>query len=181
MSSAQSTETRGAWLWRKLAAIFGAKFLDMWANIDPADVQAEWTHATHGLPREALMRGVGACYHMRYVPTLPEFLEACRGQPAIANRALTDETNRTPPDEARAKLKDIAKSITRSAPVAGQGIAWAHRLIGRAEHGEHITATQLEHARAAIAAWETTHGTANAQGEGEPLREPGCDDELEAL
>jgi hypothetical protein len=176
--SSQSTETRGQWLWRKLGAIFGARFLDMWANIDPADVQTEWTSALHGLPREALQRGVSACYHMRQPPTLPEFLEACRAQPAMyANRTLTDETNRTPPDEARARLAEAAAAIAKTEP----GIAWAYRLIERADLGEPVTVTQLEHARAAIAAWETTHGTANAQGEGEPLREPGCDDELEAL
>jgi len=185
MSSSQSTESRGVWLWRKMAAVFGARFLDMWRDVDPVDVQAEWSHALHGMSRDALQRGTTALWHMRYPPTLPEFLEACRGQSSTVP-ALTDDSNRTPSVEARAQLAGIADAVsTAMHQRSGDHVAWARLLIARHERGESITSRQLQHAREAIAVWDTTHGTAQPQGEGEPIREPearptrepGCDDE----
>jgi hypothetical protein len=190
MSSAQSTETRGAWLWRKMAAIYGVRFLDMWAGVDPLDVQAEWTTALQGIPRERLMRGISGLWHTRNVPTLPEFIALCEPQPAMYTpHTMLPDDCRTPSDEARAKLADIAKSITRSAPVVDRGIAWAQRIVDEAAAGRVLPGNRLEVARAAIDVWMLTHGTATAHAreperEHEPLhgqpsqREPGCDDEV---
>jgi hypothetical protein len=168
MSSSQSTESRGAWLFRKMAGIFGARFVDMWRDVDPVDAHATWTQATRELSREALQRGIATCYHMRAAPTLPEFLAACSAQPAIvANRTLTDETNRTPAPVARERLAEAMGMIGGMTP----GIAWAYRLIERSERGEHITTLQLVHAREAIEAWSITHTRIERE------REPGCDDD----
>jgi hypothetical protein len=170
MSSAQSTETRGEWLWRKLGAIFGTRFLDMWGCVDARDVQAEWTNALHGMSREALQRGVAACYHMRAVPTLPEFLEACSPPPAMyrsAAPALTDESTRTPSHEARAHLAAIAKRIVMREP----GIAWARRIVDEAARGYVLPGNRLQVALDAIKNWEATHHFIERE------REPGSDDE----
>jgi hypothetical protein len=169
MSSAQSTETRGEWLWRKLGAIFGTKFLDMWGCVDARDVQAEWTNALRGISREALQRGVAACYHMRAVPTLPEFLDACSPPPAMyrpAAAALTDDSTRTPSHEARAQLAQIAKRIGMREP----GIAWARRTVDDAQSGRVLPGNRLQVAIDALSTWEATHGVMRG-------REPGCDDE----
>jgi hypothetical protein len=164
--SSQSTETRGAWLWRKMATIYGARFLDLWQAVDPADVQAEWSHALQGMSREALMRGIRKLYVTRYAPTLPEFIELCAPPPPMYRQptlALTDE-RRTPPGEAReqlAQLREIADTVTREAPAtaaAGGGLAWAYRILQRAAEGEPITPRQIYVAREAIEAAHGIHG-----------------------
>jgi hypothetical protein len=194
MSSNESTETRGGWLWRRLAAIFGARFLDMWRDIDPAEVQAEWSTATRGLSREALMRGISACYHMRAVPTLPEFLDACRSQPAMytPHSMLTDE-RRSAPEHAReqlAHIREIATAVLRDAPARGAGTAWARRIVEEAAQGTVLPGNRLQIALDALRNYGETHGTAKPQEPEltmptrvpsphiyDPLREPGCDDE----
>ena len=177
MSSTQSTESRGAWLFRKLAGIFGARFVDMWRDVDPVEAHATWTLATRELSREALQRGISACFTMRRVPTLPEFLEACRPAPAVYtpnHAALTDE-RRTSPAEARAQLAKVRavaeQALKDTTPPMGGGIRWAYRLLERAAGGHYVTPGQIGQAKQAIEAWQLTHGRI------ERSREPGSDDE----
>ncbi|HEY2024597.1 hypothetical protein [Paraburkholderia sp.] len=168
MSSAQSTESRGAWLWRKMSAIYGSKFLDLWANVDPHDVQAEWTTALHGMSREDLQRGISALYRTRYAPTLPEFVELCvppRPVPLAHQYRLEEAVERTDSPTARAKLARIAGTITlHNQP----GIEWAQRIVEKSKT-EAVPAMKLAMAREAIRNFETLNPL-------EP-REPGCDDE----
>lgn len=167
MSSIPSTESRGAWLWKKMSAIFGARFLDMWANIDPLDVQNEWTAALRGISRENLQRGVGALYRTRYAPTLPEFLLLCEPPapvPLAQQYRIEDAADRTDSPTARAKLAEIAGKITRD---QRPGIGWARRIVEASKH-EAVPAMKLAMAREAIRKAET----------GMPEREPGCDDEV---
>ena len=171
-----NTETRGAWLWRKMAAIYGARFLDMWRDVDARDVQAMWTEGLRAadITREALMRGLSKLYHTKYPPTLPEFIALCAAEPAMYQQnalALTNEANRTPPEEARAQLAKIREMAgtalrERGAP-AGGDVRWAYRVLQRATDGKPVTAQQLAFAREAIEAHARIHGS----------REPGSDDE----
>jgi hypothetical protein len=176
MSSPQNPETRGAWLWRKMMNVYGARFLDMWEGVDVAEMQATWTDAMRGTTREALQRGVSALWHTKRPPTLPEFLELCRPGPTIYRQhtlALTNDANRTPPEQAReqlATIRDLAGSTVRS-PDRNAGVQWAHRLLRRAADGERVTQHQIESAQTAIEAWECTHGRIERD------REPGSDDE----
>jgi hypothetical protein len=181
--SAQSTETLGAYVFRKMALVYGSKFTALWADVDPEEAKAEWSKALHGVSREDLRRGIAALYHTRYCPTLPEFLALCEppNTMPLAHQFRIEETiDRTDSPTARLRLAEIAGKITRREPSPGKGIEWAHRLVERSQWDEHVTTQQLTFACEAIALWETTHGTAHAQGEGEPLREPGCDDEVAA-
>lgn len=168
MSSAQSTETRGAWLWKKMSAVFGAKFLDLWANVDPLDVQAEWTIALHGMSREDLQRGISALYRTRYAPTLPEFLALCeppRPVPLAHRHRIEDAVERTDSPTARAKLAGIAGTIAlHNQP----GVEWARRIVEQSRT-EAVPAMKLAMAKEAIRNFETLNPL-------EP-REPGCDDE----
>jgi hypothetical protein len=168
MSSAQSTESRGTWLWKKMSAIFGSKFLDLWANVDPNDVQAEWSTALRGMSREDLQRGISALYRTRYAPTLPEFLALCepsRPVPLAHQYRIEDAVERTDSPTARAKLAGIAGTITlRNQP----GIEWARRIVEEAKTGA-VPALKLAFAQVAIRNFETLNPL-------EP-REPGSDDE----
>jgi hypothetical protein len=181
MSQSQSTRTRGQWVFAKMASIYGSRFLDRWRDVNRSEAEAMWTQAMHGMSEETIRRGIAKLFHTPQPPTLPEWLELCRPHPAMHQPALPDESGITPPEEARAQLARIADAVSSAMQYpAGDPLAWARRLIARHERGESVTSRQLEHAQAAVAAWQATHGTAKAQGEGEPPREPGCDDELVA-
>jgi hypothetical protein len=146
-----------------MSAIYGARFLDMWQAVDPADVQIEWSHALAGIPRDALTRAVARLYHTRYVPTLPEFIELCAPVPAMHRQpALALDSPRTSPEQAReqlAEIRDLAAELLRShRSLRGGDLRWAYRLLQRAADGEHITAHQIGMARDAI------EGTPRAPG-----------------
>ncbi|MGF6986513.1 hypothetical protein QFZ99_006054 [Paraburkholderia atlantica] len=167
-------------LFARMESIYGARFQDFWRGVsDPADVKAVWREGLAGQSDEALRRGVAALFHERHPPTLPRFLELCAPQPAMYTRndpALTDD-RRTSPGEAReqlARIREMASALLREhgAPVGG-GIRWAHRLLQRAENGEHITAHQIGFAKSAIESYGRTHG----RNENGHQREPGSDDE----
>lgn len=177
MSLPQNPETRGAWLWQKMMNVYGARFLDMWEGVDVGEMQVTWTEGLRGMSREALQRGVAALFHTRHPPTLPEFVALCEPRPAMYRQntlALTNEANRTPPEQAReqlAKIREIAKGLQSGTPAGG--IRSAYRLLQRAADGEHITAHQINFAKEAIEAYNVTHGR-NDNGHD---REPGSDDE----
>jgi len=176
-SSISSTETCGAWLWRKMMNVYGARFLDMWEGVNVEEMQITWSEGLRGISREALQRGIAKLYYAKHPPTLPEFIALCEPHPAMYRQhylVLTSEPNRTHPAEARARLakvREAAQSILRNPNERGQGIAWAHRLIARAARGEHVTLHQVTCAKAAIEQWQTTHGAVRHN------REPGSDDE----
>jgi hypothetical protein len=177
MSSPSSTETRGAWLWRKMMFIYGARFLDMWEGVDVNEMQTTWTDALRGMSRDDLQRGVAALYRTRHPPTLPDFLELCKPVPAMYRaNPLALDAPRTPPEQAReqlAKLRDIANDLLRKNGVPlGGGIRWAYRLLQRASDGENITQHQIAFAKEAIENYNRTHGRSSP-------REPGDDDEPE--
>lgn len=177
MPSTDTQPSRGEWLFRKMAAIFGSRFADMWRGVDPADIHAEWTQAMRGMSREALQRGIAAMYRAKYPPTIGEFLAMCEPPPAMYRpNQLALDAPRTPPAQAReqlAKIRDLASDLLRKNGVPlGGGIRWAYRLLQRAAAGEHITAHQIDFAKAAIEAYNRSHGRS---GE----RQPGDDDEPE--
>lgn len=65
-------------LFARLAAYYGARFLDMWSATDPAQVKAVWAEELAGLTPADLKRGLHACRQRDWPPTLPEFLGLCR-------------------------------------------------------------------------------------------------------
>ena len=170
--SAQSTETLGAYVFRKMALVYGSKFTSLWADVDPEEAKAEWSIALRGMSREDLRRGIAALYHTRYCPTLPEFLALCeppRPVPLAHQFRIEDNVDRTDSPTARAKLAEIAGTITRREPSPGKGIAWARRIVDAAKT-EAVPALKLAMAQEAIRKWEATNTPAD--------REPGCDDEV---
>ncbi|MGF6792744.1 hypothetical protein [Paraburkholderia sp. 35.1] len=173
MSSPQNGETRGSWLWRKMHACFGSRFLDMWASVDQAEMEHEWSLALRGITRENLQRGVAAMYQRRTPPTLGEFLALCEPVPQMYRQhvlpALTDQTRASPDvvEANLARMREILKPLTQPKQ---PGIAWAYRLLARADAGEPITLHQIAFAQEAIANWKRSHGQHGN-------REPGSDDE----
>lgn len=166
----RNTESRGAWLFEKMSAIYGARFLDLWRDVNPEAVHAEWSAALRGMKREDLQRGVVALYRTRYAPTLPEFIALCEPPapvPLAQQFRLESAVDRTDSETARSKLADIADAIPMKAE---PGIAWAHKVVKEAAT-QHVPALKLAIAREAIRQYEASH----------PPRErsPGDDDEPE--
>jgi len=166
--SSQSIETRGAWLFRKMSSLYGARFLDMWRDVDMSEAEAEWTNTMRGMPRDALQRGVAALYHAKNPPTLPEFLELFaepRPVPLAHQFRIEEAIERTDSPTARAKLAGIAGTISLHPQ---PGIAWAQRIVEDSKT-KAVPALKLAIASEAIRKWEAAH----------PMRErePGDDDE----
>lgn len=68
-------------LFSELAAIYGARFADMWRNTDAAHVKAVWARALAGLKVGEVRQGLYGCRKKPWPPTLPEFLLLCRAEP----------------------------------------------------------------------------------------------------
>lgn len=68
-------------LFSELAAIYGARFADMWRNTDVAHVKAVWAGALGGLKVGEVRQGLIGCRKKPWPPTLPEFLLLCRAEP----------------------------------------------------------------------------------------------------
>jgi hypothetical protein len=167
MSSPQNPETRGAWLWRKMMFVYGARFLDMWEGVDVNEMQITWSEALRGIPRDAIQRGIGALYRTRHPPTLPEFIDLCKPPapvPVAHQFRLEESVERTDSATARAKLADIAARVAKPSP----GIEWARRIV-EAARTEHVPAMKLAMAQEAIRQWEIINAPRS--------REPGDDDE----
>lgn len=65
-------------LFAHLAACYGARFTDMWRDVDPATMKRVWAEELAGYAPEEIVRGLSACRTRDWPPTLPEFLKLCR-------------------------------------------------------------------------------------------------------
>lgn len=166
--SQTNRETHGDWLFAKMAALYGARFADMWRGVDATEVRAEWTQALHDMRRDDLQRGIGALYHARFPPTLPEFLDLCRPPapvPLAHQFPIEDNVARTDSATARVNLAGIARTISvRNQP----GIEWARRIVETARTVA-VPAQKLAMAEEAIRRFKSLNPPRK--------REPGDDDE----
>jgi hypothetical protein len=151
--------------------VYGARFLDMWEGVDVNDMQATWTEALRGMKRDDLQRGVAAMYNAKYPPTLPEFIALCAPPapvPLAHQYRIESAVERTDSATARARLAEIAGTVTQYAPVTATGIAWARRIVDEAKV-HHVPAQRLGIALEAIRNWEVLNRPRE--------RQPGDDDE----
>ena len=65
-------------LFARFSAMYGAKFLDMWANVDKDMLKQAWTEDLAGLTPDEIRRGLEVCKTKTFPPTLPEFIGFCR-------------------------------------------------------------------------------------------------------
>lgn len=79
-----STAKQSAWIDRlfdRMAAMYGARFADMWGGLDLSSVKSVWREELSDMSPDEISRGVAACRTRDWPPTLPEFVKLCR--PAI--------------------------------------------------------------------------------------------------
>ena len=80
-----STPAPRAWIERlfdRLSGMYGHRFTDMWAGIDPDTVIETWAAGLAGFSLEELLAGFTACGSRDWPPTLPEFRKLCRPPPS---------------------------------------------------------------------------------------------------
>ena len=65
-------------LFAKFAALYGARFAQMWKGTDLSVVKVTWADALSGLTVREVRTGLEACKMRPWPPTLPEFLLMCR-------------------------------------------------------------------------------------------------------
>lgn len=68
-------------LFSELAAIYGARFADMWRSTDANHVKTVWANALSGFKVGEVRQGLEGCRVKPWPPTLPEFLLLCRQEP----------------------------------------------------------------------------------------------------
>ncbi|AWI53184.1 hypothetical protein DEH84_06885 [Aquabacterium olei] len=61
-----------------LQARYGNKFADLWRGVPPASLEAVWSEDLAGFTVAEIKRGLDACKHRDWPPTLPEFINLCR-------------------------------------------------------------------------------------------------------
>jgi len=65
-------------LFNRFTAFWGVKFRDSFAGIESTEMMEVWAEELSGYSHAELNRGVAHCRTLKWPPTLPEFLTACR-------------------------------------------------------------------------------------------------------
>ena len=95
MSSTPRSEQAASEVIAMLGAYYGAKFTDQYRTTDPAILTRVWGMALAGYRPSELAAGFAACRGMKWPPTLPEFLLACR-PPIDADEAYHEACEQMP-------------------------------------------------------------------------------------
>ena len=137
-------------------AMYGSKFLDMWANSSMDDVKKCWSDELRIFSVEQVGIAVGNLKNNNFPPTLPEFLQLCesarKDKPRSTFVALPKRTEDAKQSqqwhEAKARCLE---TVARLGGTFGKpSNAWAHKILKRNETGEHIPPDSLRMAREAI-------------------------------
>lgn len=72
-------------IFTRMAGMYGARFLDLWKDVDLDVVKRTWAEGLAGFSGEEVARGLEACkQRAKFPPTLPEFVVMCRSQGDMA-------------------------------------------------------------------------------------------------
>ena len=80
-TSSRSTPLPSAWvdrLFEVFNARYGAKFADLWRDLDPGDLKLAWSEDLAGYSGDEIRRGLELSKTRTWPPTLPEFMLLCR-------------------------------------------------------------------------------------------------------
>lgn len=105
-------------LFLRLTAFYGTKLAEAFGGIDMAVMKEIWAEELSGYTLDELNRGVMACRSLKWPPTLPEFMSACR-LPITPETAYYEAVNNL-------ALREAKKNPTYSHPA----VFWAASEIG---------------------------------------------------
>lgn len=83
-SHSPSTALPSAWIERiftRMAAMYGNRFAQMWAGVDPEAIKATWAEGLGHLTPGEISDGLDACKSRDWPPSMPEFIRLCRQPP----------------------------------------------------------------------------------------------------
>ena len=128
----------------RLMVRYGAKWLNMWAGIDPEMVKADWAEQLSGISAD------GIKFAMENLPSdsppnAAQFLTICIRRPSQYVALPAPDVKADPERVAQAMEK--AKTVQRTIPRA-----WAYALQEREQRGGRLTKAQRDMWRAAIVA-----------------------------
>lgn len=69
--------TMGALVVNEMRMLYGSKFAQQWQGLTARELKESWDHKLSGLRERDVRRGLVACLHRDWPPTLPEFLRLC--------------------------------------------------------------------------------------------------------
>jgi hypothetical protein len=144
-------------LFARFGAMYGSKFLDMWANSEMSDVKKCWSDELRIFSVEQVGIAVGNLKVKNFPPTLPEFLQLCESARALKPRVtpyialpevIKGDKNSQYIEEAKERcLETVARLGTTFGKPSN---AWAHKILARHEAREHLPADSLRMARQAL-------------------------------
>lgn len=141
-----------AWIDRifdKLTLVYGQAFLRRWQDIDLNAVKSDWAHELAGFAQHP--RAIA--YALENLPadkppTVLDFRAMARRVPASEVPKL--EAPKADPERIAAELRKLAPLVRpRAGPV--DRLAWARRIVARADDGERLAIGTLSIAKAALA------------------------------
>jgi len=133
--------------------MYGSKFSDMWAGVDPTAVRISWARKLGGFISrpECIRSALDDCDGKPWPPTLPEFLSLCRD---AAKRTGTNSLSLPAPEISREEIQKRSEQIEKSAgQLYGERptmLGWAHELKARHVAGEMLITCQKNLASGAL-------------------------------
>lgn len=131
-------------LFARFGAIYGAKFVQAWAGIDAEEMKRVWGESLARFDPHQVGRAIEFCAnHVKYPPTLPQFIESVREAyqpPSQELRPMTGSAIGT-------EISRISCGPSRAETIAereyprcedGFGNWWAKRIIRLAQLGEPV-------------------------------------------
>ena len=135
------------WLWARLIATYGVRFMAQYEGVPVADVKTDWANrlARFHDRREAVLWALENLPDSP--PNAPAFARLCAQAPAPVVPALPEPP--ADPVRVRAELAKLAPVLSKPVQRA-DGREWARRLLARAEAGERLSITAVRMAREAL-------------------------------
>ncbi len=136
----------------ELLKLYGSRFADLWAGIDPAVMRAAWAQKLGGFINrpDCLKAAIVACDDIPSCPNLPQFLHLCRDaarRTGSQNLALPEPHMSM--EEASERVREVA-AIAAVKQDFSASTEWAKKLRIRYMAGERLLPIQISMASAAL-------------------------------
>lgn len=151
-------------IFSRLLTMYGSRFRDMYADVDPDALRAHWAESLGGFrdQPERIGAALKACESRsdQRPPTLPEFIGLCRAAAAAAHRRALSAPPPSEAERARAAATVEKLSVEIIKPPATDPKAWARSILDRAARGDKtLNSAQIEFARRAVRHHATPEAT----------------------
>ena len=95
-------------IFKRMLILYGSRFSDMWAGVDPVAMRCAWAEALGNLDNESIKVALAACANRPYAPNLPEFIALCSDAMNRKGTYRAIEQPRIDREAAKKRIADIA-------------------------------------------------------------------------